>query len=286
MLKRHKIVPNNYRSAVQGRTMDHTEGATARAIATPNPATQPVSASAGETSTWLQEQGFDSAPVVDDDERPVGYVTIEAAAESDSSNPIEAIVSPLTIDVLISGDASFETVLDALYDQPFYYLGDRNRITGILTRADLNGEPVYRHLFTQLSRLEHAFRACITEHAPDWQETTPGLEDSTLDDIDQRRERAARANIELDSIHYAQFSTLKRIIAGNEACWEACGFTADHQADSRLNKVVELRNDVAHSTPVIQNTNRGIGESGRTITELEETYNRIQDLQERLAPMQ
>lgn len=263
--------------------MDHTDGATARAIATPDPTTRPISASAGETATWLQEQGFDSAPVVDDDDRPVGYVTVAATQEADSDDPLEAVVSPLTIEVLISGDTSFEMVLDALYEQPFYYLGDRDRISGILARADLNSEPVYRHLFTQLSRLEHAFRACITEHAPDWRETTPGLSGDTLDDIDRRREQAARANIELDPIHYAQFSTLKRIVANNEACWEACGFTAGHQAGSRLDKVVELRNDIAHSRPIIQNTNRGIGESGRTITELGERYNRIQALQAELA---
>ncbi|WP_254832599.1 CBS domain-containing protein [Haloglomus salinum] len=266
--------------------MDHTDSATARAIATPDPATRPVGAGAGETSTWLQAQGFDSAPVVDDDDRPVGYVTVETAQEANSDDLLEAVASPLTIEVLISGDASFETVLDALYERSFYYLGDRDRISGILTRADLNSESVYRHLFTHLSRLEHAFRACITEHAPDWRETTPGLKGDALDDIDQRREQAARANIELEPIHYAQFSTLKRIVANNEACWEACGFSAGHQAGSRLDKVVELRNDVAHSRPVIQNTNRGIGESGRTITELEETYNQMQELQERLAPMQ
>jgi hypothetical protein len=39
---------------------------------------------------------------------------------------------------------------------------------------------------------------------------------------------------------------------------------------------------VAHSTPIIQNTSRGFGESGRTITDLEETYQQVRRLQERL----
>jgi CBS domain-containing protein len=260
----------------------HENAFTARTIATPDPVTRRADAAAGETVTWLAERGFDSAPVVDADERPVGYVTLENARDAAADAPLEAITSPLTIDVLISGDAAFGTVLDALYEQPFYYLGDRTRITGILTRADLNGEPVYRQLYTHLSRLEHAFRTCITERAPDWRETTPSIGPDTLEDIDQRREQASQANIELEPVHYAQFSTLKRIIAANEACWDACGFDANHQADARLDPVVDLRNDVAHSTPIIQNTDRGFGESGRTITELAETYERVRTLQRRL----
>jgi hypothetical protein len=60
------------------------------------------------------------------------------------------------------------------------------------------------------------------------------------------------------------------------------GFDTGHQADARLDPVVDLRNDVAHSTPIIQNTDRGFGESGRTITELAETYERVRTLQRRL----
>jgi hypothetical protein len=261
--------------------MAQSDRFTARAIATPNPATRSATTTASAATDWLAEHGFDSAPVVED-ERPVGYITIEVAREAAGSTPLGEIASPLTIDVLLSGDTAFETVLDALYERPFYYLGDRERISGILTRADLNGEAVYRHLYTHLSRLEHAFRGCISSQAPEWRETTPSLGTDTLDEIDERRERATEANIELDAIHYAQFSTLKTIIAGNEPCWQACGFDAGHQASSRLQKVVELRNDVAHSTPIIQNTSRGFGESGRTITDLEETYQQVRRLQERL----
>lgn len=261
--------------------MPSDSGFTARSIATPDPSTVPASESVEGARIWLEEQGFDSAPVVDEG-RPVGYVTLEALEEHDGDSILETVMSPLTIDVHISGDASFKTVLDALYEKPFYYLGDRKRISGILTRADLNSEPVYRHLFTHLSRLEHALRACITRHAPDWQDTTPTLDPDTLDSIRDRRERAVKANIELDAIHYAQFSTLKKVISENEACWRACGFDADHQTSSRLETVVELRNDVAHSTPIIQNTNRGFLESGRTITDLQEAYELVRTLQERL----
>jgi hypothetical protein len=197
--------------------MTHSDGFSARAIATPDPETRPAATPASEAAAWLENAGFDSAPVVEDG-RPVGYVTIEAAQEAQADASLGSIATPLTIKVLVSGETSFETVLDALYDKPFYYLGDRNRITGILTRADLNGEPVYRHLFTQLSRLEHALRACISTHAPDWRETTGSLRQNTLDDIDDRRAQAEAANIELDSIHYAQFSTLKRIVGDSEAC--------------------------------------------------------------------
>ncbi|RLM53771.1 CBS domain-containing protein, partial [Halorubrum sp. Atlit-26R] len=55
-------------------------------------------------------------------------------------------------------------------------------------------------------------------------------------------------------------------------------FDAGHQASSQLDPITDLRNDVAHSTPIIQNTDRGLSESGRTITHLLDQYQLIEEL--------
>lgn len=140
-------------------------GCTAGDIATANPEVCPT----GDVTTaadWLTERDYDSAPVFEDG-RPIGYVTRDAAEAASPDTSLGEITEPLTVDVIIASDPPLDAVLKALYDRPFYYLADRNQATGILTRADLNTEPVYQHLYTKLSQLEQAFRKTIQEHVPD-----------------------------------------------------------------------------------------------------------------------
>lgn len=249
---------------------------TAATIATPDPDHREADDDAQETANWLEAHDYDATPVYDDG-APAGYVTLEAAVDAEPGTRVGDVQTPLGVGVIISPDASFDVVLEALYDRPFYYLADRNEVTGVLTRADLNTEPAYQHLYTLLSRLERVFREVIQGHAPDWRETT-SITQSVLDDIDERCREAAAANVALAPIHYAQFSTLTRIIAENEGCRDVFGFDAEHQARSRLKGITDLRNDVAHATPVLQNTNQGLTESGRTVTDLIEQYELIEEL--------
>jgi len=249
---------------------------TAGTIATPDPDYRAVDDDARDTAAWLDAHDYDATPVYDDGV-PVGYVTLEEIAGADPGVRVGDVQTPLGVAVIISPDAPFDVVLEALYDRPFYYLADRNEVTGVLTRADLNIEPVYQHLYTLLSRLERVFREVIQAHAPDWRETA-SITPSVLDDIDERRAQAATANVALAPIHYAQFSTLTRIIAGSEDCRAVFGFDSEHQARSRLKRITDLRNDVAHTTPILQNTNQGIAESGRTVTDLIEQYELIEEL--------
>lgn len=233
--------------------------------------------SVSSAATWLDAKDFDTAPVYDGADDPVGYVTDDLLADSPPDATLGDVSHSLGVDDIISPGTSFEALLSALYDKRFYYLADRNAVTGVVTRADLNTDPVYRHLYTQLSRVEHSFRDCITTHAPDWVETAP-LSPTVIDDIEEREAAAKKAEVALDTVHYAQFSTLVAVLTSTEACWTQYGFDSAHKAGSDLDDVVGLRNDVAHSTPIIENTNRGIGETGRTITDLEATYRTIQRL--------
>lgn len=171
---------------------------------------------------------------------------------------------------MISPDASFEELLSALYAAPVYFLGGQNRLTGILTRADLNTSPATMHLFDRLTLLEERFRTLIQETVPDWKDSVP-IDQNVIDDIERRHADAQRANIDLAEIHYAQFSTLTTIISSTDACWRACGFSSDHRASSQLDDLTELRNAVAHAQQLVQNTDGGLG-SGRTIGWLEQTY--------------
>lgn len=92
-----------------------------------------------------------------------------------------------------------------------------------------------------------------------------------MDDIKDQHGDAMRANMELDEIHYAHFSTLATIVSSIKDCWNACGFSSDRRALSQLDDLTNLRNSVAHSQPIVQHTGEGLGK-GRTIGAVEQTY--------------
>lgn len=258
--------------------MMNQPGCTAAALATNNPDGIAASTEIEAAIEWLDENGYDVAPVFEN-ETTIGYLDRADISADSATGTAQTHAKQITLREIISPAASFETVLDALYEQPVYFLGGQDELTGILTRADLNSTPARTHLFTRILRLEDCFRRLIEREVPDW-EDTPGLSPDILDGIDNRYRQAQAANVELSKLHYAQFSTLTTIIGAHDACWQACGYEADHQASARLSKLTDLRNDVAHATPIIQNTARGFGESGRTITELSELSEEITRLTE------
>ena len=140
---------------------------TARDLATADPQTRTANESVETTATWLRTNGYDVAPVVDDN-TPVGYVALEDLADAPPDDPIADHARAISLDRIISVDAAFGEVLTALYEFPFYFLGGQNRVTGVLTRADVNKPPATIHLFDRLSLLEKRFRELIQERAPDW----------------------------------------------------------------------------------------------------------------------
>ena len=229
-----------------------------------------------DAAAWLDENGYDAAPVYADDD-PIGFLHEDDVTTDDGGDSLENQLTPLTIDYMISGDTSFTDVLSALIEQPVYFLGGHNHVTGILTRADLNTAPARIYLFDRITYLEEHLRELILDKKPDWK-NTPVTADE-LDDIEDRHEDAQAANVALDELHYAQFSTLETIATSVDACWQTCGFSTKGGADSRLHEVTELRNDVAHANLLVENTDSNeFLSSGRTTENLHNTLETIHDV--------
>jgi len=230
---------------------------------------------------WLAENGYDATPVYADDD-PIGFIhKDDVTTDDDDGDTLDDHLTPLTIDYMISGDSSFTDVLSALIEKPVYFLGGHNHVTGILTRADLNTAPARIYLFDRITYLEEHLRELILDKKPDWK-TTPVTTDE-LDNIEDRYEDAQAANVALDELHYAQFSTLETIVTSVDACWQTCGFSTKGGADSRLHEVTELRNDVAHANLLVENTDSNdFLSNGRTTENLYDTLETIDDVLTRL----
>ncbi len=244
-----------------------------RQLATYDPDTLDSGETVQGAIDWFHETGFDYAPVVDGDV-PVGYTGLELLQDEGKEKKLKRVCKPIGLADTISADATFREVLDALEDQFYYFLGGRNRVTGILTRADLNTSPARMHLFDRISVLEIHLRGLVNKYAVDWFDEMY-FDEKTENQIKGRYEEAQDANIELEMINYAGFNTLTRVIAEYEECWERCGYAKEHQASARLNKIQDLRNDVAHSNLILQTTEEGNGSDARSIRDLRKTYSRM-----------
>lgn len=224
----------------------------------------------------LDERGYDVAPVHQNDD-PFGLVKRDALTDASEQTPVKNHAETLELKHLIAPDAEFETVLNALYDRPRYFIASQDEISGILTRADLNSQPARLHLFTHISLFEQRARDLIKSEAQDWKEKTL-LEPTIVEDIESKQADAQANNVDLPAIHYARLSTICDVLTAHEQCWQALGFNSESRASTELHDITQLRNDVAHSNPIIQNTERGVIENGRTITDLLNTYQRLNQL--------
>jgi hypothetical protein len=244
-------------------------------------ATQPVEHLPHDTppsdaASWLTENGYDAAPVYRDSD-PIGFLHRDNVTPDTDGDTLDDHLTALTIDHMISGDATFPTVLDALIEQPVYFLGGHNHVGGILTRADLNTAPARIYLFDRITYLEEQLRELILDTKPNWK-TTPVSADE-IEDIEDRHADAQAANVALDKIHYAQFSTLETIVTSVEACWQTCGFSTKPAASTALHNVTDLRNDVAHANLLVENTDSDeFLTTGRTTENLLNTLETIDDV--------
>lgn len=230
---------------------------------------------------WLASNGYDAAPV-DRQGNPVGFIHQDDVNTEESAETLETVLTPLTIDYMISGDTSFINSLDALIEEPVYFLGGHNQITGVLTRADLNTSPARMYLFDRITYLEEHLRELISAEVSDWRQTPVSPDE--IDGIEKRYADAKAANVELSEIHYAQFSTLSTIVSSVEACWQQCNFSTAGKAQSQLRDITDLRNDVAHANLLVENTDSdGVLSRGRTAENL---YTLLEDIEQILSCLQ
>lgn len=142
---------------------------TAGDLATPNPESIARETTVGDAVEWFAARGYDVAPVVENDV-PIGYTEHEQLKEFSDDELVGDHCDEITIDEILDSETAFSDLLVALYESEFYFLGGRNRLAGIVTRADINKTPTYMHLYAELSTLEQLFRRLILEKAPAWKD--------------------------------------------------------------------------------------------------------------------
>jgi hypothetical protein len=112
---------------------------------------------AKQTLDWMHEHGFDAAPI--DDPEPRRVVVAGQLSPSDESVALQA--RPLDAALLVSSDLSLADGIMRLKRQQFYFVLQRDRIQGIVVRADLQRPAVSMIIFSLILAAEAAMKEII-----------------------------------------------------------------------------------------------------------------------------
>jgi CBS domain-containing protein len=244
----------------------------------------PGDATATEAVEWFETRGYSAAPVAGSD--PVGFTThdrMQTLAEAAPESTVAENAETLTLSHLVSPDLGFESMLERLSEEPFYFVGWDGQVEGIFTRADLNKPPAHAHLYTLVYELEARLRDLIDAEI-DWQavlRNVPYEGDEFSMQYDLLRSKYGDyvdADLHLRPIDYTTFWQLERIVASHETLWEELPFESRKEAVAALQDIRDLRNQVAHYGNVVHSMDTEMLEGGRNILGLEATYHAIRDV--------
>lgn len=193
---------------------------------------------AKQTSDWMEQRGFDAAPIDD----PETHRVVVAQSLTPSDHPVALQARPLDAALLVSSDLSLVDGITRLKRQQFYFVLQRDQLQGIVTRADLQRPAVSMIIFSLILVSETAMREIISEHMPEWFETLrPAARVETEKVYKVRR----KTNTEVSKLDCVMLHDLLALLYKSTGIIERLGFTGS-QFKKWKEQLCRLRDTLAH----------------------------------------
>lgn len=193
---------------------------------------------------FMEKKDFDVVGVREDGDI-IGYVERkDLHGESLSDN-----VQKFTKEHLLNENASLHTALEILKDRDWAFVRFLNYPVGIVTRGDLQKQPVRIWLFGMISLLEMRLTHRLREAYPN---------DAWLSYLKEKRIESARtilalrikSNESIDLVECLQLSDKRDIYKGSDLLRPLRPFESKGRWDGFMSDVEDLRNSIAHSNSV------------------------------------
>lgn len=248
-----------------------------RDIATYNPTTVPKISTVGDTLSTMKENDYTVVAVAGEEKNIVGYVRRDRIRDTSGSVDIKGKWNQINVNNIIYPATGFKKTVNMLANNLFYFIGDKENIRAIVTRADLNTKPVRNYLFRELLDFEELLDGYIHENIDNWFDRVGKQKRLEITD---RYERAKEKDIQLQKIKYANFSTKMDIIYQDDNSRRKIGFGNKPKND--IKELISLRNDVAHGHPIIHSTSDRLEVDKRNTTDLEVLIDIVDRIEEKL----
>lgn len=247
------------------------DSVTAKAICEPLHACR-LTDHADDVRRALTELDFDSAGVIDVNERIIGYINRDELKDGFISDETQEI----NVGLLISDSTPIANIVHELKDRKKLFVNYGSNISYIITRADLNKPPVRIFIFGMISLLEMHLNFWVTHFCPEesWGNSIP---QRRIDFARQKLQDAQgkRENTELTLVNYLQFCDKKSLLKNSPKFLSELDYNKK-QLEDYLRWAEAIRNDIAHSQNSIF-TNIGIERLSDVIIFIEKFLNRSED---------
>lgn len=191
----------------------------------------------------LESLEFDSAGVIDENGRKIGYVITKELAEGN----IKKFIHEFNFSLIISDSTPLSEMINVFKDNDFVYVNYIDQVYGIVTKADLNKPPVRVYLFGVISLFEMHLTYWVAELFKEnsWESViTNKRTESAKKIFESRKEDNMNQNITV--IECLQLCDKRDILSTNTDFLKLIDLN-DRDFISFMRDVESIRNNIAHS---------------------------------------
>ncbi len=200
---------------------------------------------ASEVRDFMEDKDFDVVGVRRNG-LIVGYVERAQLCEGTLEQHLRCFEEQLLLDE----SSSILGALQLLAQSPRIFVRVMGKVWAIVTKGDLQKAPVRMWLFGIVSLIEMQFLRLIRAVYP--QESWKSMiSKERLDKARQLLEDRQRRNEAIDLADCLQFADKRTIILKTAELHSAIGFTSSNTAESILEELEQLRNELAHAQDII-----------------------------------
>jgi CBS domain-containing protein len=204
----------------------------------------------------MREQSFDVAPIRD---TPVTHFLCADDAMKHPGSAFDA-ARLIGVELVVSSSLPLSDAVAALAKHPFLFVLSGDRVTGILTRADLQLTPVSLVTFGFILAFESAIDELIGQHLGDsWPEKLPA---QRVERVEQVFASRRRRNTEIDRGQCLNLDDRVAIAEKVKVIWTALGFNSRASFNSGTKDIKSLRDVLAHGGNLLDVTPDGAVAAG------------------------
>lgn len=201
-----------------------------------------------EAAKQMRDRAFDVAPIAEVPLRR--YVRRDEAEGVAAHHPVEQCARPIDAAHLVTSDLGLADVLDILRERTFLFVIEGGRVTGIITRADLQRMPVSMVVLSLILAAE----AGMDELIRAWY---PG--DTWLGHLSKKRQKAleerfaevARWNAEITLLELLMLEDRLRLVGRCQDHRTALGIPSYGAFNTVAERIKRVRNTLAHGRTLL-----------------------------------
>jgi hypothetical protein len=191
----------------------------------------------------LVQESYDVAVLEDPESKRVHrYVHVEELTEGTCGD----CAKPIPLEGTVAKATSLRDCLRPIVDHGRVFVLGRTGVEEIITRADLDKQPVRLFLFGVISTIEMAMLAMIRQRFPEerWREH---LSQERLQKAREILEHRRLRNEEIDLADCLQVSDKVKVLLKDKKLIDAWGFGSKRKACRFFDRLQQLRNKLAHA---------------------------------------